>query len=75
MTWGGLQGFQTPIEPETFTVDGFGVFGNMHQERNLTCKRHFRYIYELPLIRTSDVEFYYSGHMTPRKSSFTYSWS
>lgn len=38
MTWGGAQGFQTPIEPESFTVDGFGVFGHAHTERNLTCK-------------------------------------
>jgi hypothetical protein len=38
MTWGGAQGFQTPIEPETFTVPGFGVYGNAHSERNLTCE-------------------------------------
>jgi len=36
MTWNGAQGFQTPIENETFTVDGFGVFGNEHTERGLT---------------------------------------
>ncbi|KAJ7072612.1 alpha/beta-hydrolase [Mycena amicta] len=49
MTWNGLQGFQTPIVPETFTVQNMGVFGNEHTERGLTY-----------------VEFYYSGHMTPR---------
>lgn len=38
MTWNGAQGFQTPIEPETFTVNEFGVFGNEHSERGLTCK-------------------------------------
>lgn len=38
MTWDGAQGFQTPIEPESFTVDGFGVFGHTHTERKLTCK-------------------------------------
>lgn len=38
MTWNGAQGFQTPIEPETFTVKDFGVFGNEHSERGLTCK-------------------------------------
>ncbi|KAJ3827452.1 alpha/beta-hydrolase [Lentinula raphanica] len=36
MTWNGAQGFQTPIEPETFTVNNFGVFGNEHTERGLT---------------------------------------
>ncbi|KAA1470650.1 alpha/beta-hydrolase [Dentipellis sp. KUC8613] len=36
MTWGGAQGFQTPIQDESFSVDGMGVYGNMHQERNLT---------------------------------------
>ncbi|KAI0031701.1 alpha/beta-hydrolase [Vararia minispora EC-137] len=54
MTWGGAQGFQTPIKDETFIVDDpiqgvQGVYGNMHQERNLTY-----------------VEFYFSGHMTPQ---------
>ncbi|KAJ7729524.1 alpha/beta-hydrolase [Mycena maculata] len=36
MTWNGLQGFQTPIEPETFTVKNMGVYGNTHTERGLT---------------------------------------
>ncbi|THG97171.1 hypothetical protein EW026_g4786 [Hermanssonia centrifuga] len=36
MTWNGLQGFQTPIEPDSFIVDGMGNFGTMHQERGLT---------------------------------------
>ncbi|KAF7315184.1 Carboxypeptidase [Mycena indigotica] len=36
MTWGGLQGFQTPIEPESFKVKNMGVFGNEHTERGLT---------------------------------------
>lgn len=40
MTWGGAQGFQTPIEPESFTVENFGVFGNEHSERGLTCEWH-----------------------------------
>ena len=43
MTWAGAQGFQTPIEPESFIVDDdildvHGVYGNLHQERNLTCE-------------------------------------
>ncbi|KAF5351716.1 hypothetical protein D9756_007520 [Leucocoprinus leucothites] len=41
MTWNGAQGFQTPIEPESFTVDGFGVFGHTHTERNLTYVEFF----------------------------------
>lgn len=41
MTWGGAQGFQTPIEPESFTVDGFGVFGHTHTERKLTYVEFF----------------------------------
>ncbi|KAF9268719.1 alpha/beta-hydrolase [Marasmius fiardii PR-910] len=36
MTWGGKQGFQTPIQPESFTVRNFGVFGSQHTERKLT---------------------------------------
>ncbi|THH07732.1 hypothetical protein EW145_g3187 [Phellinidium pouzarii] len=36
MTWNGAQGFQTPIEPETFTVKNMGIFGNEHTERGLT---------------------------------------
>ncbi|KAF8335892.1 alpha/beta-hydrolase [Cantharellus anzutake] len=36
MTWGGLQGFQTPIVEESFVIKGFGAIGNLHQERNLT---------------------------------------
>ncbi|KAF8895695.1 alpha/beta-hydrolase [Gymnopilus junonius] len=36
MTWGGAQGFQTPIENETFTVKNMGVYGNTHTERKLT---------------------------------------
>jgi hypothetical protein len=37
MTWSGKQGFQTPIVDETYHVQDFGVYGNMHQERGLTC--------------------------------------
>jgi hypothetical protein len=37
MTWGGAQGFQTPIEDETFILKDMGVYGNTHTERNLTC--------------------------------------
>ncbi|TFK44435.1 alpha/beta-hydrolase [Crucibulum laeve] len=36
MTWGGAQGFQTPIEPESFTVKNMGVYGSQHIERGLT---------------------------------------
>jgi carboxypeptidase D len=36
MTWGGLQGFQSPIEAESFHVKNMGVYGSMHQERGLT---------------------------------------
>ncbi|KAG6857722.1 hypothetical protein H0H87_004138 [Tephrocybe sp. NHM501043] len=38
MTWGGAQGFQTPIESENFLVKDMGVYGNMHTERGLTCE-------------------------------------
>lgn len=38
MTWNGMQGFQTPIEDESFLVDNMGVFGNTHNERGLTCE-------------------------------------
>lgn len=38
MTWHGQQGFRTPIEAESFKVKDFGVFGNEHTERGLTCK-------------------------------------
>jgi len=41
MTWNGLQGFQTPIEPETFTIKNMGVFGNEHTERGLTYVEFF----------------------------------
>ncbi|EJD41864.1 alpha/beta-hydrolase [Auricularia subglabra TFB-10046 SS5] len=36
MTWNGKQGFQTPIEEESFRVQNFGSFGNAHTERGLT---------------------------------------
>ncbi|KAF9050779.1 alpha/beta-hydrolase [Hymenopellis radicata] len=36
MTWAGLQGFQTPIETDSFIVDGVGALGNTHSERGLT---------------------------------------
>jgi hypothetical protein len=36
MTWGGLQGFQTPIQNESFIVDGIGSMGQTHTERGLT---------------------------------------
>ncbi|PPR04910.1 hypothetical protein CVT24_007154 [Panaeolus cyanescens] len=36
MTWGGMQGFQTPIADDSFIVDGVGALGTMHQERGLT---------------------------------------
>lgn len=35
MTWGGAQGFQTPIAPDSFLIDGFGASGISHQERGL----------------------------------------
>ncbi|KAK7473020.1 hypothetical protein VKT23_001124 [Stygiomarasmius scandens] len=41
MTWNGAQGFQTPIEDESFTVQNFGVFGNEHTERGLTYVEFF----------------------------------
>lgn len=31
---GGLQGFQTPIQQDSFKIDGFGTVGAMHQERS-----------------------------------------
>ncbi|KAF7331480.1 Carboxypeptidase [Mycena kentingensis (nom. inval.)] len=36
MTWGGMQGFQTPIANDSFIVDGVGSLGTMHTERKLT---------------------------------------
>ncbi|CAE6336317.1 unnamed protein product [Rhizoctonia solani] len=36
MTWHGQQGFQRPIANESFIIEGFGILGAMHQERNLT---------------------------------------
>jgi len=36
MTWNGMQGFQTPIQNDSFIVDGIGALGNMHSERGLT---------------------------------------
>ncbi|EIN04304.1 alpha/beta-hydrolase [Punctularia strigosozonata HHB-11173 SS5] len=36
MTWNGLQGFQTPIQNDSFIVDGVGAVGTAHQERGLT---------------------------------------
>jgi len=36
MTWNGMQGFQTPIEEETFSVKNMGTYGNTHTERGLT---------------------------------------
>lgn len=36
MTWGGQQGFQTPILNDSFVVDGFGALGTTHTERGLT---------------------------------------
>lgn len=35
MTWGGKQGFQTPIANDSFLVDGVGSLGNAHIERGL----------------------------------------
>lgn len=68
MTWGGAQGFQTPIESENFIVKDMGVFGNMHTERKLTCKLNpFPTRRQLNMMNIPDVEFYFSGHMTPRK--------
>lgn len=70
MTWNGFQGFQTPIELETFHVQNMGTYGNMHTERNLTCTWRCAHFEVDPFLWTSnclsDVEFYYSGHMTPR---------
>jgi len=36
MTWGGKQGFQTPIATDSFLVDGVGALGTSHTERGLT---------------------------------------
>ena len=70
MTWNGRQGFHTPIQPDSFAVDNMGTFGTLHQERGLTCKWCIPY---LPAADSSfpmpqDVEFSFSGHMTPRES-------
>ncbi|KAF5363862.1 hypothetical protein D9756_001081 [Leucocoprinus leucothites] len=36
MTWSGKQGFQKPIENDSFIVDNVGALGNTHTERGLT---------------------------------------
>jgi carboxypeptidase D len=36
MTWNGMQGFQTPIQTDSFIVDHIGAIGNTHTERGLT---------------------------------------
>ncbi|KAI0751809.1 alpha/beta-hydrolase [Daedaleopsis nitida] len=36
MTWNGQQGFQTPIQTDSFVVDGMGALGQTHTERGLT---------------------------------------
>ncbi|KAF8638468.1 hypothetical protein AX17_002179 [Amanita inopinata Kibby_2008] len=36
MTWGGMQGFQTPIADDSFIVDNVGALGTTHTERGLT---------------------------------------
>jgi len=36
MTWNGKQGFQTPIQKDSFLVDGVGALGTTHTERGLT---------------------------------------
>jgi hypothetical protein len=33
MIGAGLQGFQTPIQNDSFIVNGMGAMGNVHQER------------------------------------------
>lgn len=35
LTGNGVQGFQTPIEPDSFIVDGIGALGTSHVERGL----------------------------------------
>lgn len=41
MTWNGAQGFQTPIEDESFRLKDMGVYGNTHTERGLTYVEFF----------------------------------
>ncbi|KAI0035196.1 alpha/beta-hydrolase [Vararia minispora EC-137] len=36
MTWGGAQGFQSPLVESSFVVDGMGPLGNVQSERGLT---------------------------------------
>lgn len=71
MTWNGAQGFQTPIEPESFSVADFGIFGSEHTERGLTCALFLllRLLTALKRLGYLDVEFEFSGHMTPRMCS------
>ena len=35
-TGNGKQGFQNKIQEHNFVVDGMGILGNVHSERNLT---------------------------------------
>lgn len=69
MTWNGTQGFQSPIGEDNFLVDNLGAAGHMHTERGLACE--FIFLPALSALSingfSEDVEFYYSGHMTPRK--------
>lgn len=74
MTWNGFQGFRTPIQPDSFVVDNIGTYGSFHQERDLTCERLYNWFMVPFSLRMSftDVEFSFSGHMTPRKPIFSY---
>ena len=36
MTWNHKQGFQTPIQNDSFIIDGVGALGTTHTERGLT---------------------------------------
>ena len=36
MTWGGAQGFQSPLQNDSFIVEGMGALGNTQTERGLT---------------------------------------
>lgn len=72
MTWNGAQGFQTPIEDESFRLANMGVYGNTHTERGLTCMSGSPWSFLLLTYYNIDVEFYFSGHMTPRSYSLQF---
>ncbi|QRV94654.1 Serine carboxypeptidase [Ceratobasidium sp. AG-Ba] len=66
MTWGGKQGFQNPIQPESFVIEGFGILGSMHQERSASATFMLNKIISDRSPELTYVEVDLSGHMMPQ---------